>query len=127
MTRSKPSFPTKKSPKSLFQLILTDARFDSQSKVIELLKESRSRLESSVQGSGHSIASTRMKARYRVGGYIDEIISEVSYLDTVKALLQQTEEDWPRLLSRLKNMRTTILNDSTCRSGTGEKRVLDTI
>jgi Zn-dependent M16 (insulinase) family peptidase len=35
---------------SLMQLILTDARFDSKDKVIELLKESRSRMEGMVRG-----------------------------------------------------------------------------
>ena len=117
---------------SIFRLILTDARFDSQPKVIELLKESRSRLENSVQGAGHSIANSRMKARYRVGGYVEEITSGISYLDTVKALLKQAEEDWPSLLSRLEDMRSTILNKSFCRSGmmldvTGETKVLDAI
>jgi hypothetical protein len=117
---------------SIFRIILTDARFDSKSKVIELLKESRSRLENSVQGSGHSIANTRMKARYRVAGYVEEITSGISYLDTVKTLLKQAEEDWPSLLQRLEKMRSTILNKSLCRSGmmldvTGETKVLEAI
>jgi Zn-dependent M16 (insulinase) family peptidase len=73
-----------------------------------------------------------MKARYRVGGYIDEIMKGISYLDTVKALLKQAQDDWPTLLARLENMRSTILDESICRSGmvldvTGEKKVLDDI
>jgi len=117
---------------SLFKLILTEARFDSQKKVVEILKESRSKLESSVQGSGHTISNARLKARYRVGGYVDEVTSGLSYLDTVKSLLTQAEEDWPSLLTRLENMRSTILDESLCRSGmildvTGEKKVLEDI
>ncbi len=117
---------------SLFNLMLTDARLDSKAKVIELLKESRSRLESSAQRSGHSVANTRMKARYRVGGYVDEITGGVSYLTTVKSLIKLAEDDWPALLNRLENLRKTILNGRTCRSGmlvdiTGEKKVMDTI
>lgn len=116
----------------IFKLILTDAHFDSKAKTIELLKESKSRLESAIQSSGHAMANARMKARYRVGGYIDEIQGGISYLDTVKALLKEAEEDWPSLLSRLERMRTTILDDSFCRDGmlidvTGEKKVLDAI
>lgn len=117
---------------SLFNLILTDARLDSKAKVIELLKETRSRLESNVQRSGHSIANTRMKARYRVGGYIDEITGGISYLNTVKSLIKLAENDWPALLSRFEKLRDTILNQATCRSGmlvdiTGEKKVMDAI
>ena len=117
---------------SLFNVILTEARLDSKAKIIELLKESRSRLESSAQRSGHSIANTRMKARYRVGGYVDEITGGISYLNTVKSLIKLAEDDWPALLSRFEKLRKTILNARTCRSGmlvdiTGEKRVMDTI
>jgi len=117
---------------SIFKLILTEAKLDSQTKVLELLKETRSRLESTIQGAGHSIANSRIKARYRVGGYLDEIMGGISYLDTVKALLKQAEDDWPSLLARLENIRDTILDSSTCRSGmmvdiTGDKTVLESI
>lgn len=117
---------------SLFNLMLTDARLDSQSKVIELLKESRSRLESRIQGAGHSMINSRMKARYRPAAYIDEITSGISYLDTLKSLIKEAEGDWPSLLDRLTRIRDTILNESTCRSGmlldiTGDKNVLSAI
>jgi Zn-dependent M16 (insulinase) family peptidase len=74
----------------------------------------------------------RMKARYRVGGYIDEMMGGISQLDTLKELLKQAEEDWPSLLARLENMRSVILNGETCRSGmfldiTGDAAVLEKI
>jgi len=117
---------------SLFKLILTDARFDSKAKVIELLKESRSRMESQVQGSGHAIVNTRMKARYRVAGYVDEMMRGITYLENTKQLLKQAEEDWPSLLARLERIRSTLLEEESCRSGmilsvTGDKGVLETI
>jgi len=100
--------------------------------VIEMLKESRSRIESSIQGSGHTYANTRMKARYNPMGYIDEKTGGISYLETVKGLLKQAEEDWPALLARLENIRNTILNADTCRDGmfldvTGDRNVLDKV
>ena len=117
---------------SIFKLILTDARLDSQSKVIELLKETRSRMESQVQGAGHSISNTRMKARYRVAGYVDEMMSGLTYLENTKAFLKQAQEDWPSLLARLEKIRATLLDEETCRSGmvmsvTGDKAVLEKI
>ena len=117
---------------SIFDLILRDAKFDSKSKIIEILKESKSRKESSVQGSGHSTASTRIRSRYNVLGYIGEIMSGVSSLDTVKALIDQAENDFPALLARLENMRNIILSESTCRDGmildiTADKAVFDKI
>ena len=116
----------------IYKLILTDAKLDSKSKVIEMLKESRSRLEAGIQGSGHSFANTRMKARYSVPAYLDEKMGGVTYLETVKQLLKQAEEDWPSLLARLEQIRDTILDANVCRDGmfldiTGDKKVLDTI
>jgi presequence protease len=116
----------------IFKLVLTDAKLDSKSKVIELLREKRSRMESSIQSSGHSMVNSRMKAKYRVGGYVDEIMGGISYLDTVKALLKTAEEDWPSLLARFEKLRSTILGEDYCRSGmmldiTGDKAVLDSI
>lgn len=82
--------------------------------------------------SGHSTANMRMQARYRVGGYINEMMSGISQLETIKGLLKQAEEDWPSLLARLENMRKAILNSNTCRDGmfldiTGDAGVLEKI
>jgi presequence protease len=117
---------------SIFHLVLTDAKLDAKTKVIEMLREKKSNLESRIQGAGHSFANSRMKSRYRVGGYIDEILGGISSLDTVKSLLKEAEEDWPTLLARLEKIRTTILESSTCRDGmildiTGDEAVLTTI
>jgi Zn-dependent M16 (insulinase) family peptidase len=117
---------------SIFKLILTDARLDSQSKVIEMLRESKSRLESRIQGAGHSMVNTRMKSRYRPAAYVDEITGGISYLDTLKRLIQQAESDWPSVLAQLTRLRDTILKPSSCRNGmaldiTGDKSVLATI
>ena len=116
----------------LYRLILTDAKLDSQSKVIEMLRESRSRLEAGIQGSGHQFANTRMNARYSVNGYLNEKMGGITYLNTVKQLLKQAEEDWPSLLARLEKIRDTILDKKLCRDGmfldiTGDKKVLETI
>lgn len=117
---------------SIMNLMLTEARLDSQTRVIEMLRESRSRLESMIQSSGHSAINNRMKARYRVAGYVDEITSGITYLDTVKELLKQAEEDWPTLLARLEKIRSTLLENKSARSGmfvdvTGDSAVLKSV
>ncbi|KAG7356157.1 peptidase M16C family-associated protein [Nitzschia inconspicua] len=117
---------------SLMRLILTEARFDSKNRIIEILKEDKARMESRIRGSGHQAINMRMKARYRVGGYIDEMMGGITQLDTIRELLKQAEEDWPSLLSRLEKMRSAILDHETCRDGmlldiTGDKAVLEKI
>ena len=117
---------------SLFHLILTDARLDSQSKVVEMLKETKSQLQSSIQGSGHSFALQRMRARYTAAAYISEKTGGITYYNEVQKLLDQAENDWPALLARLEKVRSTILEASTCRDGmfldlTGDNKVLETV
>ena len=85
-----------------------------------------------MMSSGHAMANTRMKARYRVGGYIDEVMGGISQLQTIKDLLKQAEEDWPSLLVRLERIRSVILDASKCRDGmfldiTGDSNVLEKI
>jgi len=117
---------------SIFDLVLRDANLDSQSRIIEMLREAKSRGESTIQGSGHAVANARIRSRYNVIGYINEMMSGVSSLDTVKGLLDQAENDFPALLARLENMRNTILEQSTCRDGmildlTGDASVFEKI
>jgi Zn-dependent M16 (insulinase) family peptidase len=116
----------------IMKLMLTEARLDSQSKVIELLKESKARLEASIQGQGHSFVNIRMKSRYDPSGYVAEKLQGITYLSSVKELLKEAEEDWPKLLKRLLTVRDKILNSKTCRNGmiinlTGDASVFETI
>ena len=117
---------------SIFDLILRDAKLDSKSKIIEMLREAKTMKESTIQGSGHATANSRMGSRYTVIGYLNEKMSGISSLDTVKDLLNQAENDFPALLKRLEKMRSTILEQSTCRDGmildiTGDAQVFEKI
>ena len=117
---------------SIYKLILTEANLDSQTKVLEILRESKAKLEAGIQGSGHQFSQSRMKARYSPSSYIAEKMSGISYLDTLKELEKMAENDWPSLLERFEGIRKNLLDQSTCRDGmilnlTGDKEVLDTI
>lgn len=74
----------------------------------------------------------RMKARYRVAGYIDEMMGGITQLEAITEILKQAEEDWPSLLARLERMRSVLLSESICRDGmfldiTGDKAVLEKV
>jgi len=117
---------------SIFKLILTEANLDSKKKVIEMLKETKTRLEASIQGSGHSFSNTRMKARYSVSGFISEKMGGLTYLNSVTSMLKDAEDNWESVLGRLERIRGSILDSTTCRSGmmldiTGDKAVMDAI
>lgn len=116
----------------LYNLILTEAKLDSEKKVKEMIKETRARLESSIQGSGHSYANVRMNSRYTVNGFLDEMLGGLTYLDFIKQLEKEVEEDWPSVLARFNKIRDTLLDQATSRSGmivnlTGDNKVMETV
>eukprot|EP00566_Odontella_aurita_P036387 CAMPEP_0113595386 /NCGR_PEP_ID=MMETSP0015_2-20120614/39674_1 /TAXON_ID=2838 /ORGANISM="Odontella" /LENGTH=1132 /DNA_ID=CAMNT_0000502629 /DNA_START=33 /DNA_END=3431 /DNA_ORIENTATION=- /assembly_acc=CAM_ASM_000160 len=117
---------------ALYNLILTDANLNSPKKIVEILRETKTRMESSVQSAGHSYANTRLASRYTPSGYIGEKMGGITYLDTVKELLDAAENDWPSVLARLEGIRSALLKQTKCRDGmildiTGDKRVMETI
>lgn len=50
------------------------------------------------------------RCRYTLDGYLGELQGGVTYIKTVKQLLEQAENDWPSLLARLQRIRATILH-----------------
>jgi len=101
----------------IFDLVLTESNLNSQAKIIEMLKETRSKVESSIQGSGHSYANSRLMARYSVNGFINEQTGGITYLESVKKYLEMAENGFPSLLKKLEGIRNTILKSSKCRDG----------
>ena len=94
----------------LAHALLADANLEgAQAKAIELLRESQTRLESSFISSGNSYAGMRLAARNSLHGYIGETTQGVSYYQSVKAMLAEANDDWPRLLARLQTLRDTLL------------------
>ena len=94
---------------TLMHAVLSDAKLDSQPKAIEMLKESKTRLEASFISSGNSYASMRLGARRSVYGALGEATQGVTYYEAVKALLEQATSDWPSLLARLEKLRASLL------------------
>ena len=52
--------------------ILIDAQLDAQPKVVELLRETKSRMEGAFTPSGHTYAGSRLASRNTLIGYVSE-------------------------------------------------------
>eukprot|EP01084_Bolivina_argentea_P177645 307161_1 len=110
---------------SVMHSVLTDSKLDSQQRAVEMLKESKARMEMSIVSSGHSYASMRIGARLSLGGLIAERTAGVTYLETLKNILEQAENDWPALLERLTRIRDTLLQPGNVIINlTGDKEIL---
>ena len=94
-------------PEELFDIVsdvLLGARFDNQKRVVEMLKESKARMESSLVSSGHSYASTRLSSVHTVAGAIGEATGGTSYLPVLRELLEVPEATMKQAQKRFKEL-----------------------
>lgn len=96
---------------SLFSLaaqMLTEVQLDNPSRVVEMLTQRLSAMESSASTSG-SYASSGLGGRLSLAGHVDEIMGGLSAMGTAREALAQAQADWPSLLARLERMRAALL------------------
>jgi len=94
---------------NIIKMIANDSKLDAQQRAIEILKESKARFESSIIGSGHSFAATRINSRYTLEAYLNEISGGVSSIQNINEFLKMAQDDWPFLHSRLQNIRKMLI------------------
>lgn len=97
----------------LFDLMvmgITDSKLDSQGRALEVLKSTKSSMESSLRSAGSSYAQTRVLARHSLAGYLDEVTSGITYYESLPGLLKMAEEEWPKLLSQLQSFNALLLD-----------------
>ena len=102
-----------------------------------MVLETRSALESGVQGSGHSFAATRLDAQRSIAGWVAEQTGGLSYLESIRQLAKRVDDDWEGVRADLQSIRCgdqpgrvwhltsvcyiipcTICNPSTLQDGT---------
>jgi len=112
MVRAKATSDKASAMLDLVHEVLSDAKLDTQSKVVEILKESKSQMESRFISSGNAYAAMRLSSRNSLLGYIQESCSGVTYYETLKQMLDTAQNDWPSLLERLTKLRSTVLSQN---------------
>ncbi len=66
--------------------MLMNTNFDNKAKFLQMVLETKARLEANVVGSGHSFASGRIGARYSVSEFVAEKTSGIEYLHFIRQL-----------------------------------------
>lgn len=83
-------------------------------------------MESSLLSSGHSYAGTRLSSTHTLAGAIGEVTGGVTYLNTLRQLLDTAENDFPTLQRRLEEMRKVLLTkESMIINLTGDDNTLN--
>ncbi len=71
----------------------------------QMVLETKSSLESSIVGSGHSFAATRLDAQRSIAGWIGEQTGGLSYLESIRQLAQRVDSDWDSVQADLSSIR----------------------
>jgi len=90
--------------------VLTDTNFDNKSKFLQMVLETKARMEANLVGSGHSYAAGRIGARYQVADAVSEKMSGVQSLEYIKNLATEVESDWDSVLTKLHTLRDLIVD-----------------
>lgn len=90
--------------------VLLDANFSDKARFRQMALEEKAGFEARLVPSGNGIVDTRIKAGLTEAGWIAEQMSGVSYLDFLKGLIKQVENDWESVEARLGSIRAKLFN-----------------
>lgn len=80
-----------------------------QERIRHMLLEDKARLEHGLQAAGHAAVSTRLRARYTRAGALAEQTSGLSYLESVRALLERMDKQPLSVLEDLEALHAAIV------------------
>jgi Zn-dependent M16 (insulinase) family peptidase len=90
--------------------VLLTLRLDNRERFRQIVFEAKARLEQQLVPSGHQFVDLRLRARYSEADWVGEQLKGISQLFFVRALSKAVEEDWPRVLAELEEMRQILMN-----------------
>jgi len=93
---------------TLFHEMLYSSRLDDKERIIQMLKESKSGLESSFVSRGNGYATRRLAANRHVPGLISEMTGGVEYYTHVCSMLDLAQNDFSKLQGKLQEIRDYI-------------------
>ncbi|KAE8009011.1 hypothetical protein FH972_005469 [Carpinus fangiana] len=99
---------------NLVNRVLQEVRFTDQQRFKQFVSQSKARMENRLRGSGHGVAAARMDAKLNVAGWISEKMGGVSYLEFLKALEENVDQDWEEISSSLEEIRKSLLSRNGC-------------
>lgn len=111
----------------LLHEVVLDPNFDQRQRFGQMLLEAKARMEHGLVAAGHGAVSLRLRARYTITGWLEELMGGVSHLQTVRELSRRVEEDWDSVLADLQELHSLIVGsqgmvmDCTADAATGAR------
>jgi Zn-dependent M16 (insulinase) family peptidase len=96
----------------LRDIVLT-VKLDNPERFMQMLLETKAREEAALIPGGHRVIYNRLRARFHEAYWANEQMSGVSYLLTIRKLIDEVQKDWQAVLGKLENVRKLLVNRST--------------
>jgi len=106
--------------------MMLESKLDDREVFRQLVLESRSGMESRVQGGGHSVAAGRLDAMDSVAGYVDELMGGLAQLEYLKVLTKRIDTDWDGVVGDLERIRAAVVSrQNSVTNLTADAKTLD--
>ena len=93
--------------------VLLDVELDNKERFQQMALEEKAAKEAGLVPGGHRLVNVRLRSRFDETGWVAEQLRGVSYLFFLRRLVQEVEEDWPAVASRLGEIRRLLVNRSS--------------
>lgn len=93
----------------LMSEMLTELRLDNRERLLQMARESKIRIESSVVPSGHGVVASRLQSKYDEAGWMREQIGGTDYLFSVREIAARVQADWPSVLAALEAVHAAVV------------------
>ena len=90
--------------------VLLTVKLDNQERFRQMLLEEKAGQESSIVPSGHSVALSRLSAHFTEAGWLSEVTGGTSYLFFLRQLIEDVENDWSSVVTKLEKIRMLLVN-----------------
>jgi presequence protease len=94
----------------LISEMTANTRFDEKIRLLEIVREAKSRFEAAVYSRGHGIAALRALSYFSPKALYDDYVSGLNYYKFIADIEKNFEDRWSELSSNLKKVSELIFN-----------------
>ncbi|MCB9078613.1 MAG: insulinase family protein [Anaerolineaceae bacterium] len=94
----------------LLRDMLLTVNLDNRERFRQMVLEEKAGEEAGLIPGGHGVVDTRLRAKFNEADWADEQMHGLNYLFFLRQLAQDVDNDWPKVLAKLKDVRRTLLN-----------------
>jgi hypothetical protein len=108
--RGKATVPQAGDLLAILRDVLLTARLDDQQRFRQIVLEEKASQEAGLVPSGHVIIRSRLQSRFNEADWVAEQTGGISYLQFLRRLAEDVENDWPSVLGTLERIRDRLVD-----------------